>query len=343
MFTAKMFNPTTGSLTAVINGKSYSVGKDHASYRSLLEDFQSNNSDGFIKNLEIENVVKKFYAERSDENEDGVAVEIKDDVVVVHNSNGSEHELSSNFSQLVIDNVRSNKYIESQWLLNFFANMLTNPSSASVQEGFDFLKHKNMPITPDGHFLAYKTVKEDFTDKYSGKVDNSVGAVVEMPRNQVDDNRGNECSYGYHVGALSYAGPGGWYNSDEDNVMIVKINPRDIVSVPEDHNATKMRVCRYEVVELFHKALPDDYSEEVEYEDEYHYYPLSRNNIHAEMSIAFDYDKNNNGHYEERFLVVEDIHSEHVVGELLHPEVNAGQIRSFSLDKIYNLEEAVKL
>jgi len=47
---------------------------------------------------------------------------------------------------------------------------------------------------------------------------------------------------------LSYAGPGGWYNSSGDRVVIVKVNPRDAVSVPGDHEFTKLRVCAYEVL-----------------------------------------------------------------------------------------------
>jgi hypothetical protein len=30
--------------------------------------------------------------------------------------------------------------------------------------------------------------------------------------------------------------------------MIVKVNPRDVVSIPSDYNDSKGRTCRYEVV-----------------------------------------------------------------------------------------------
>ena len=46
-----------------------------------------------------------------------------------------------------------------------------------------------MPITPDGNFIAYKGVKQDFTDQVdSGKFDNSVGQTLSMRRNQVCDD-----------------------------------------------------------------------------------------------------------------------------------------------------------
>jgi len=33
--------------------------------------------------------------------------------------------------------------------------------------------------------------------------------------------------------------------------VLVKVNPKDVVSVPVDYNNTKMRVCRYEVISVF--------------------------------------------------------------------------------------------
>lgn len=139
-------------------------------------------------------------------------------------------------------------------LVLFLENLLSNPSARAVAEGYEFLEHKNLPLTDDGHFLAYKSVRADYKDKYSGTIDNSVGNVVEVPRNTVDDNREHECSYGLHVGALAYSGPNGWYHSVGDNVIIVKVNPRDIVSVPRDHKAQKLRVSRYEVIGDFVSA-----------------------------------------------------------------------------------------
>ena len=35
-----------------------------------------------------------------------------------------------------------------------------------------------------------------------------------------------------------------------DQVVVCKVNPRDVVSVPTDSNFGKLRVCRYEVVSV---------------------------------------------------------------------------------------------
>ena len=51
--------------------------------------------------------------------------------------------------------------------------------------------------------------------------------------------------------ASCYGIPGG------DNIIIVKVDPAHVVSVPYDCNCQKVRVERYEVVELFTGELPE--------------------------------------------------------------------------------------
>ena len=138
----------------------------------------------------------------------------------------------------------------------FWQRLEKNPSAASVNELVDFLSYKELPITEDGHFLAYKGVGTDYwslkgntkTPVVNGKV-NSVGAIyngigetIEVRRRDVDDNRENECSFGLHVGSLAYASSWG------PKVVVVKVDPADVVSVPKDCECQKCRVSKYEVL-----------------------------------------------------------------------------------------------
>jgi hypothetical protein len=81
-------------------------------------------------------------------------------------------------------------------------------------------------------------------------MDNSPGKIVEMERNAVDDNMHNTCSTGLHFCSKEYLPHFGNRDSGKkaDRVVILKINPRDVVSIPADYNATKGRACRYEVI-----------------------------------------------------------------------------------------------
>jgi hypothetical protein len=112
-----------------------------------------------------------------------------------------------------------------------------------VNELYGFLEKNNLPITPDGHFLAYKKVRQNYLDVHSGTMDNSVGKVVEMERFKVDDKAENTCSSGLHFCSQSYLNHFGG-----ERVVIVKINPKDVVSIPTDYDFSKGRACRYEVI-----------------------------------------------------------------------------------------------
>ena len=131
-------------------------------------------------------------------------------------------------------------------LVNFMENLMTNPSKRAVTELYSFLEKNSLPITPDGCFLAYKKVRNDFLDIHSGTMDNSVGKIVEMERNEVDDNKDQTCSTGLHFCSQDYLLHFG--NGYDSRVVILKINPADVVSIPSDYNNAKGRACCYEVV-----------------------------------------------------------------------------------------------
>jgi len=140
--------------------------------------------------------------------------------------------------------------------VRFMENLMENPSFRAVNELYGFLDACSLPITADGCFLAYKKVRYNYLDLHSGIYDNSLGQTVSMPRNQVDEDSERTCSYGLHVasfGYLAYYGGTGTTDHD-DRVIIVKVNPADVVAVPKDYDNQKMRVCKYEVVD----ELPND-------------------------------------------------------------------------------------
>lgn len=128
-------------------------------------------------------------------------------------------------------------------LLKFWDNLKKNPSFNSRQMLYKFLEHNGHPLTDDGCFIAYRGVREDFKDKHTGEFDNSPGQTLEMPRDQVDDNPNNTCSHGFHVACHDYA------SSFGEKLVEVKVNPIDVVAVPNDYNGTKMRVCKFEVIQ----------------------------------------------------------------------------------------------
>ncbi len=232
-------------LQAIVGNKSHRVSADHPKYDLLLEAIFAGDADTFLSNVTIEKAVSTAYKNT------GVVVE-----------NGSVKYNGEYLHGVIVDRIIGfvDDGLPVDAMILFLKNLLSNPSKRAVDELYGFLEHESLPITEDGCFLAYKTVRGNYKDKYSGRFDNTPGQVLEMPRNKVDDNANQTCSHGFHVGALEYAGPSGWYNnSRSDKVVIVKVNPRDAVSVPTDHSAQKLRVCKYEVVSDYADALPSTY------------------------------------------------------------------------------------
>lgn len=155
-------------------------------------------------------------------------------------------------------------------MYRFLDNLLDNPSSRAVSELYSFLQNGEMPITEDGHFLAYKRVTREYRSPYDGITlhkpaqlmseeeraslpfeHNGVTTeivdgmtVVSMARNRVDDNCDNVCSVGLHFCSYHYLNQ---YFGGE-RVIVVKINPRDVVSIPVDYQHSKGRACRYVVL-----------------------------------------------------------------------------------------------
>ena len=241
-----------GNLTLVLNNRTYQVLPDHINYKMILEALPTASADELLDIVDVEKAVSAF--------SDGL-VEIKNGKVLYEGE-----EVHGSISKRILEFM--SKGLPFYPLVNFLHNLMENPSMQSQKELYDFLEHEHLPITEDGHFLAYKAVRSDFMDKYAGKFDNSVGQVVKMQRAKVDDDRARGCSDGLHAGALNYVASYGSVDNG-DKIVIVKINPRDVVSVPSDCNCEKLRTCRYEVVGEYQGELSKPlYSAEFD-EDQY--------------------------------------------------------------------------
>jgi hypothetical protein len=141
-------------------------------------------------------------------------------------------------------------------LLKFLENLYQNPSYSSIKQLYGFLEAHDMPIAEDGTFVAYKVINSNFTDCHTGKISNAVGSRVSMPRHTVEDNPERTCSSGLHVCANEYAR--GFFWGSNRILVAVRVNPRDVVSVPTDYNNAKMRVCEYVVDRVLEEGPEKD-------------------------------------------------------------------------------------
>lgn len=157
-------------------------------------------------------------------------------------------------------------------LVNFLEKSKTNPSLKSLDDLYRWIKNGDLVIDPDGDIVAYKTVLikngepvsvHDGTafvngEEFTGHIPNSPGTVISMARSQVNADEFTHCSYGLHAGTHAYAEEfASWQHRHglETKLILVKINPRDVVAVPNDHSAAKMRVSRYVVLSMIDAKL----------------------------------------------------------------------------------------
>jgi hypothetical protein len=222
--------------------KVYNIDATHLNWQVVLDKLDAEDYEGLEELLSVKKAVE-VYASAS-----GVEV---DDIGVKYNGN----YIDNYATQKIMEFMKAKLPVKP--LLNFVSKVMANPSRRAVQELYKFLEHGQMPLTPSGNFLAYKSVQENYKDWYSGKFSNTVGSEHTMARNDVCDDPDLGCSYGFHVGTLAYATE---FNRGSNRLMIVEVDPSDVVSVPHDCQNQKLRTAKYKVVGEFEKPLANDYS-----------------------------------------------------------------------------------
>ena len=243
---------TDESLTVVIDGKAHTMSNEHPAWLQAKEALAQEEWERLADLFNVAKAVEDYLDEDA-------RIEVKDGALLF------EGEVVHN---VVVDKVL--KFMSEgapfKPLIKFLGKLMDNPSRRAVNELYTFLEHKNMPITPEGNFLAYKGVTDDFKDFHRGKFSNKVGDVLEMTRNRVCDDAAIGCSHGFHAGSYEYAKG---YASRGGNLMVVEIDPADVVSVPNDCDCQKLRTAKYKVVGHYEtvEAPPmedgynDDYSD----------------------------------------------------------------------------------
>jgi hypothetical protein len=254
--------------TVVLDDQVCVFDKTHVNYELLLDDIRSNDTESFLAHLNVGKEIEVW-------SKGGFV--FKDGNLTYLGS-----EVPESIANIVTDMIEQG--FDETPILNFTRRLFSNPSMRAVKELYPWLSHKSMAITPDGHFLAYKSVNiyngdgfidvngrqvksGDYVDKYTGTVRNNVGDVNTLLRHTVDDNWGVNCSQGYHAGTLKYVKE--VYTSNKQ--IICKIDPANVVSVPLDCECQKLRCCEYTVVSEFKNLKlvePDNGIEDIDEDDD---------------------------------------------------------------------------
>ena len=275
-------NIINDSLTIVYGNEVYTTNKTNPNWLRILEALENNDGEEAVRLINTKEAI----------------LEYMDDIIEIRG--GELFYQDEKMGGMVVDKIL--EFLRSGYpikpLVCFMKNVLDNPSKRAIDELYTFLQHRNMPLTPSGTFFAYKGLKVDYYSVTSGKLKllqgktdengfiyNGINEVIETQRNQVCDDKEIGCSTGLHAGSLEYA-----TGFSQGKVVIVEINPADVVSVPSDCECQKLRTSKYIVVGEYELPLDDTYCNK--YSDETDEdYDESSDEPYDNSGSQYEYDK----------------------------------------------------
>jgi hypothetical protein len=221
---------TGDSITVVINGKPSVIALSHPNFTKISDAIKANLWTEIETLIDIPAAVKRF--------SDG-ELEVFDNEVLFQGEplhNAAVDRLLALMTQ----------GFDVKPLVNFLNRVVNNPDARAVTGLYAWLERGNLPISPDGCIIAYKLVRQDFMDHYSGKFDHTPGNIVSQSRFKCDPDPDRTCSSGLHFCSAAYLPHYGGGNS---KIVLVKVDPADVVAFPHDYDISKGRCCRYEVTQ----------------------------------------------------------------------------------------------
>ena len=223
----------SSTLSVVVKGKTYTISKEDSKYVEALDLTLNNKEEDLYRLLNVTSIIAE-----------DLGIEINNGLVTY---NGES--LPKALNRMIVA-MHEQRLTNIQPLINFWNKLKLNPSYRPLNFLSDFIEANNVVINESGNLILYKIVartKEPdvFRDLYTGRFEHRFGVPLSMPRNKVDDNIDNTCSYGFHACCWNYIPHYGNAVSGNDAIILVEVDPQDIVAIPKDYNNSKLRVCKY--------------------------------------------------------------------------------------------------
>jgi len=225
---------TESTVSVMVKGHMQVLGTTHPNYDKVRAALKDGATEDQIESLiNIAAAVEDFGEGR---------VTVEHGVVMY-----DDHPLHNSMTNRIISMMREGFNV--QPMILFLENLMENPDYRAVNELYGFMEKTDLPITATGMFRAYRMVDKDYKSFHANPDGthnvNTMGAVIEMLRNQVNPDKNDTCSDGLHFCSQNYLG----FYGPRGRVVVVEINPRDVVSIPVDYDNAKGRCCRYVVVD----------------------------------------------------------------------------------------------
>ena len=245
------------SLTIFYKDKVYTVNNSHIYFKDIIHKVEDNDPD-FLYLLNLEETLNNSFLKITNN------VTITDGKVF-YKGKAIDNSLTREILTLVSERSKSLR-----GMVNFMESLMCSASDIARESLFDWVQTirevdcSAIQINDDGSFMAYKVCNYNkdagliFSKnsgpgiingvEVNGHLDNSIGNIIELPRFKVLEDRDQACGIGLHCGTYHYAYD--IFGNPGNAIIKVKVYPQDVISVPKDHSAEKIRTCKYEVVEF---------------------------------------------------------------------------------------------
>lgn len=243
---------TGDTIALTIGGEQNSIPSTHVNFEKILNALRQQDFSIIPTLVDIPKAIETYAGGK-------IAVI---DGLVTYNGEALHNYLTNRILDMMEEGLPITAY------MNHLTKWQQNPSFRAREQGYGFCEKAEMPIAEDGDFYAYRWVTDDYLDSHSRSMSNKVGETVSMPRHLVDDDPTRTCSSGLHVCSRHY-------DKFSNRLMLVKVNPKNVVSVPVDYDQAKMRVCEFTIVQEIEDAKAKVWESavyEANTDDAYDYY-----------------------------------------------------------------------
>ena len=251
-----------GGLTLLLNGNHQVVPNDHPNFQKILQALKDKVYDKLEVLINLKQSIENLGTTTS-----GTSKFFINNGRFFYKTPEGEEEINGIIKDRILDALNSPDTVDrGNALIAYLDNVALNPRADIRSELFEYLSIGRTPFTPDGCFLAYKKVRNDYKDAYTGTFDNSPGKICRMPFDQVNKDRNQTCSTGLHFASLGYLS--NYSGGNSERVVIVKINPKHVGAIPIDYQFQKGRCSEYYVVGEYHGNFNNEAFEDTFVNDE---------------------------------------------------------------------------
>jgi len=262
---------TPAGILMFVNGQMVSIANDHPNVSKIKDAISTGDYATAVEYADTKAVARKWLSTDKDFTLEGSAVALHGD------------PFSVKVTDKVLNMIEAGHNPEP--LFKFLRKVRLNPSKTAQDELLLFCVANGFMIHEDGDIIAYKSLRGDYRDIHSGtvlakpahlmtpeelvkytpgvkqgdvttKVVNGI-TTISMARHKVDDNRDNTCSVGLHFAAHKYASTwAGAIDGVNRRLIVMKVSPTDVVSIPSDYHNEKGRCWSYQAIAELPSSKP---------------------------------------------------------------------------------------